>query len=95
LPIFIEDLYFNRVGKFRPDKVRTVEQVAAAQQAKKGAKKLAREQRREPPPFQPAQAGEGQGGARVQHKPARVATPALIDFEDVFIEFNGDRDIPF
>ena len=92
---FHRNLYFKRFGKIRPNEIKTVRQVAAAQQAKKRAKKLAREQRREPPPFQPAQAGEGQGGARVQHKPARVATPALIDFEDVFIEFNGDRDIPF
>jgi hypothetical protein len=31
----------------------------------------------------------------VQRKPARVATANVIDLEDVFIEFDGDRDIPF
>jgi hypothetical protein len=74
LHIFIEDLYLKRLGKFRPDEIRTVEQIAAAQQAKKRAKKLAREQRRES---------------------SGVATANVIDFEDVFIEVEGDRDTPF
>ena len=74
LPIFIENLYFKRFGKTRPDEIRTVGQVAAAQQAKKRAKKLAGEQKRER---------------------AGVATANVIDLEDVFIEFDGDRDIPF
>ena len=95
LPIFIENLYFKRFGKIRPDEIKTVRQVAAAQQAKKRAKKLAREQEREPTPLPAPQAGEGRGGGWVQRKPARVATPNVIDLEDVFIEFDGDRDIPF
>ena len=74
LPIFIENLYFKRFGKIRPDEIKTVRQVAAAQQAKKRAKKLAREQRREP---------------------AAAVAANVIDLEDVFIEFEGDRDIPF
>jgi len=39
LPIFIESLYFKRFGKDRPDAVKTLEDVAAAQQAKKRTKK--------------------------------------------------------
>ena len=39
LPIFIESLYFKRFGKDRPDVVKTLEDVAAMQQAKKQAKK--------------------------------------------------------
>ena len=38
LPIFIENLYFKRFGKIRPDEIKTVSQVAAAQQTKKRAK---------------------------------------------------------
>jgi hypothetical protein len=90
-----ENLYFKRFGKIRRDEIKTIRQVAAAQQAKKRAKKLAREQRREPSPFPAPQAGEGHAGGWVQRKSAGVATPALIDLEDVFIEFDGDRDIPF
>src|SRR6266849_206727 len=45
LPIFIEDIYFKRFGKEKPDKVRTIKEVAAAQLAKKAAKKLAKEAR--------------------------------------------------
>jgi len=74
LPIFIENLYFKRFGKIRPDEIKTVRQVAAAQQAKKRAKNLAREQRREP---------------------AGAVAANVIDLEDVFIAFEGDRDIPF
>src|SRR5215470_9278030 len=86
LPIFIENLYFKRFGKIRPDEIKTVRQVAAAQQAKKRAKKLAREQRREPPPLPAPQAGEGHGRGWAQRKLARVATPTRVDLEDVFIE---------
>jgi hypothetical protein len=46
LPIFIEDIYFKRFGKERPDKVRTIHEVAAAQLAKKQAKKLAKQARK-------------------------------------------------
>src|SRR5271165_1722357 len=46
LPIFIEDLYFKRFGKYKPDLVRTIKEVAAAQLAKKAAKKLARQARK-------------------------------------------------
>jgi hypothetical protein len=41
LPIFIESIYFKRFGKERPDKVRTVEEMAA-QFAKKGAERKAK-----------------------------------------------------
>lgn len=38
LPVFIEDLYFRRFGKLKPDDVRSIEEIAAAQRAKKEAK---------------------------------------------------------
>jgi len=38
LPIFIETIYFKRFKKERPDKIRTVEETAAAHAAKKRAK---------------------------------------------------------
>jgi hypothetical protein len=44
LPIFIESLYFKRFGRERPDVVRTIEEVAAWQQAKKAARKEEAEQ---------------------------------------------------
>ena len=39
LPIFIESLYFKRFGRERPDVVRTIEEAAAWQRAKKAARK--------------------------------------------------------
>jgi hypothetical protein len=38
LPVFIEGLYFKRFGKRRPDHVRSIEEIAATQQAKKKVK---------------------------------------------------------
>lgn len=38
MPVFIEDLYFRRFGKLKPDDVRSIEEIAAAQRAKKEAK---------------------------------------------------------
>jgi hypothetical protein len=46
LPIFIEDIYFKRFRKEKPEKVQTIKEVAAAQLAKKQAKKLARQARK-------------------------------------------------
>src|SRR6266849_1969194 len=46
LPIFIEDIYYKRLGKEKPDRVRTIKEVAAAQLAKKAAKKLAKQARK-------------------------------------------------
>jgi hypothetical protein len=43
LPVFIEDLYFRRFGKLKPDDVRSIEQIAAAQRAKKLAKREAKD----------------------------------------------------
>ena len=40
LPDFIVKLYFKRFGKTAPEPVRTIEQMAAVQAAKKQAKKL-------------------------------------------------------
>ena len=40
LPDFIVKLYFKRFGKTAPNPVRTIEQMAAVQAAKKQAKKL-------------------------------------------------------
>jgi hypothetical protein len=42
LPAFIENLYFKRFGKRKPDHVRTIEEIAAAQRAKKQVKKSAK-----------------------------------------------------
>ena len=46
LPIFIEHLYFKRFGKRRPDKVMTIRQLVAAKEARRQARKLRREERR-------------------------------------------------
>jgi hypothetical protein len=43
LPIFIEDLYFKRFGRTRPDEVKGIEQVYKAQEEKK-AQRRARKQ---------------------------------------------------
>ena len=43
LPEFIAKLYVKRFGKAMPDPVRTIEQMTAAQAAKKQAKKLPRQ----------------------------------------------------
>ena len=40
--MFIEDLYFGRFGKLKPDDVRSMEEIAAAQRAKKLAKRKAK-----------------------------------------------------
>src|SRR5688572_222053 len=42
LPMFIEELYFKRFGKRKPDQVRSIEEIAAAQRAKKLARKEAK-----------------------------------------------------
>jgi hypothetical protein len=73
LPIFIERLYFNRFGKTRPDEVMTIKQMAAAKEAKRQARKLRREERRN----------------------AETASANVPDLGEVFIDFEGDRDIPF
>lgn len=46
LPVFIEDLYFRSFGKLRPDDVRSIEEIAAAQRAKKLAKREAKDARK-------------------------------------------------
>jgi hypothetical protein len=43
LPDFIRKLYSKRFGKGMPDVVRSIEETAAAKQAKKKAKKVARD----------------------------------------------------
>jgi len=47
LPIFIETIYFKRFGRERPDKIMTIHEIAAAQLAKKQAKRLAKALKRE------------------------------------------------
>ena len=44
MPIFIESLYFKRCGRERPEVVRTIEEAAAWQRAKKAARKEEAEQ---------------------------------------------------
>jgi len=46
LPVFIEDLYFRRFGKLKPDDVRSIEEIAAAQRAKKLARREAKDARK-------------------------------------------------
>jgi hypothetical protein len=46
LPIFIEDLYFKRFGKERPDEVLSIEERARRIEAKKAAKREAKLLRR-------------------------------------------------
>ena len=45
LPIFIETIYFKRFGKERPDQVRSFIDMAAAEEAKKRAKKLKKQEK--------------------------------------------------
>jgi hypothetical protein len=47
LPQFIEDLYFTRFGRERPEVVRSIEERARAQHAKKAARKEARRRARQ------------------------------------------------
>jgi hypothetical protein len=46
LPIFIENLYFKRFGKERPDKVRSFIEMAGAEEARKRARKLKKQARK-------------------------------------------------
>jgi hypothetical protein len=46
LPVFIEDLYFKRFGKERPDAVVTIEERARLEERKKAAKREAKAVRR-------------------------------------------------
>jgi hypothetical protein len=50
LPIFIEDLYFKRFGKERPDVVLSIEEIARKQEEKKAAKREAKRLRADPGP---------------------------------------------
>jgi hypothetical protein len=49
LPEFIEKLYSKRFGKGRPDTVRSIEEMAAAKQAKQQAKRASKASISEPP----------------------------------------------
>jgi len=42
LPVFIENIYYKRFAKNRPDEVKSIEQLFKAQQQKKMATKLAK-----------------------------------------------------
>ena len=46
LPEFIIRLYVKRFGRLMPDEVRSIEEIAALQRAKKRAKKQARKDRK-------------------------------------------------
>jgi len=50
LPIFIEDLYFKRFGKERPDVVLSIEEMARKQEEKKAAKREAKRLRADSEP---------------------------------------------
>ena len=54
LPDFIVKLYRKRCGKDRPDTVRSIEEMAAAQRAKKLTKKASKAMRRQMPDSDPA-----------------------------------------
>ena len=47
LPIFIEDLYFKRFGRERPDPVLSIEEIARKQEEKKAAKRAKKRLRAE------------------------------------------------
>lgn len=57
LPDFIEDLYFERFGKRRPDQVRSIEQMVAEKKGKQAERK-ARRQATSPPPQPPRNADQ-------------------------------------
>jgi hypothetical protein len=42
LPVYIEELYLKRFGRELPERVRSIEQIAADQRAKKEAKRAAK-----------------------------------------------------
>jgi hypothetical protein len=46
LPDFIEDIYFKRFGKRKPDQIRSVEEVFKAQQKKKAERRLRKQLQR-------------------------------------------------
>ena len=53
LPVFIEDLYFKRFGKTRPDNIRSIEQIVQdkkRKQAERKARKQEEEHRQQPNP---------------------------------------------
>ncbi|MGH2746307.1 MAG: hypothetical protein ACRDKB_00060 [Actinomycetota bacterium] len=54
LPEFIEDLYFKRFRRERPEVVMSIEERARQAERKKAAKKAARRTRREQPPMEPS-----------------------------------------
>ncbi len=47
LPIFIEDIYFKRFGKERPDVVRSIEQMVEDKKKKKAEQKARKQKERE------------------------------------------------
>jgi hypothetical protein len=47
LPVFIEDLYFKRFGKKRPDNVRTIEEVVKHKKQKQAERKARKQENRD------------------------------------------------
>jgi hypothetical protein len=112
LPVFIEHLYFKRFGKRRPNKVMTIRQLVAAKEARRQARKLRREERRNLASaaaelerssfdlceFEPERREVGQRKFRPEDELlnlANVSRPEISDLGEVFIDVEGDRDIPF
>lgn len=46
LPVFIEELYFKRFGKSRPDKVRSIEQIIRDKEAAKAIRRARKKQQK-------------------------------------------------
>jgi len=64
LPTFIEELYFKRFGKERPDVVLSIEERARIQEAKKAARKEAKQPRLE---GHPSNEGDAPAGHELDH----------------------------
>ncbi len=64
LPAFIDELYIKRFGKERPDVVLSIEERARIQQAKKAARKEAKQPRLE---GHPSKEGDAPAGHKLDH----------------------------
>ena len=57
LPQFIEDLYFKRFGKRRPDNVRSIEQMAKDKKRKQAERKARKQEKRDRQQVDPGDSG--------------------------------------
>jgi hypothetical protein len=81
MPIFIESIYFKRFGKEKPDTVRSIKEIVAAQRAKKQAKKLARLARKAERMATGADGTLEKRNATAEHASGRPQE--YLDFDDI------------